>query len=689
MDDLTRKSVDMYLGLCQIRPSCIGTPTEVTIRRDVQDMEEMIMRPAHAYTGEFHMITGSKREGFRFQSSDLDIMSWSTNVTVIYKLSNLVDFANSIQDIVLMVHSETPPGFVKLKLMTQTTNKTIFYSAVTHGNSKYLSSEKFSNASCDRFKMLNFPGTKIQRHGPCTSFNSQGMEYDYANGIYCQYWPKTALSWFERCQKNKWPSKIVQTEIMSNGCHVMPIGSRIISDENELEWRLSFSRAELKLVYSMNHTQFMCYALLKIFSKEVLQLTVDESLVCSYFLKTVLFWEIQQNPDRDFWCPSKLVSCFWACFKRFCKFVFDSYCPNFFIPENNMFKNKIVGNTRKHLFKELIHYYNMKEACLFKSHTLGEILQVLVKPLPYIPPISELHTLSVLDVRRCINRELCDSPYFTYSKRDCYEALMSITKLLQQPQSKFKSLALQFGTSYILVKTAFILSESSAPSTNKTRYRKDRTVINMLGLSSKIGPVSQSLYLGLYYFRTGRYVKVLDMVKVFHHKSQKVFEMFDPEIKTPYSEETPLKIALVKAITFRNSADLMAELELEYQESGRCLLIPPFVFAHMLCMLSNYRLGNKSQCNQSVNALRILLNTDSDNLVPSDMKSISWQILGICQHVVGDLLGAFESYKESLKTENLEQRIKNATLLRLSLTLFHLSNISSNMKCKNRQHNAK
>lgn len=96
MDDLTRKSVDMYLGLCQIRPSCIGTPTEVTIRRDVQDMEEMIMRPAHAYTGEFHMITGSKREGFRFQSSDLDIMSWSTNVTVIYKLSNLVDFANSI-----------------------------------------------------------------------------------------------------------------------------------------------------------------------------------------------------------------------------------------------------------------------------------------------------------------------------------------------------------------------------------------------------------------------------------------------------------------------------------------------------------------------------------------------------------------------------------------------------------------
>lgn len=52
----------------------------------------------------------------------------------------------------------------------------------------------------------------------------------------------------------------------------MPIESKSESDENEFEWRLSFSQAEQKLVYSMNHTQFLCYGVLKIFLKDVLRL---------------------------------------------------------------------------------------------------------------------------------------------------------------------------------------------------------------------------------------------------------------------------------------------------------------------------------------------------------------------------------------------------------------------------------
>lgn len=50
----------------------------------------------------------------------------------------------------------------------------------------------------------------------------------------------------------------------------MPIGSKRESDENELEWRLSFSQAEQKIVYTMNHSRFMCYGVLKIFLKEVI-----------------------------------------------------------------------------------------------------------------------------------------------------------------------------------------------------------------------------------------------------------------------------------------------------------------------------------------------------------------------------------------------------------------------------------
>lgn len=57
--------------------------------------------------------------------------------------------------------------------------------------------------------------------------------------------------------------------ILRNGCHFVPVGLKIAGDENELEWRLSFSQAKQNLMYSMSRTQFLCYGPLKTFLKEV------------------------------------------------------------------------------------------------------------------------------------------------------------------------------------------------------------------------------------------------------------------------------------------------------------------------------------------------------------------------------------------------------------------------------------
>ena len=47
----------------------------------------------------------------------------------------------------------------------------------------------------------------------------------------------------------------------------------------------------------MNHTQFLTYSLLKIFLKEIINngLNEQEKLFCSFQMKTVIFWAIQQN----------------------------------------------------------------------------------------------------------------------------------------------------------------------------------------------------------------------------------------------------------------------------------------------------------------------------------------------------------------------------------------------------------
>lgn len=78
-----------------------------------------------------------------------------------------------------------------------------------------------------------------------------------------------------------------------------------------------------------------------------------------------------------------------------------------------------------------------------------------------------------------------------------------------------------------------------------------------------------------------------------------------------------------------------------------------------------------SRCLQSLTDLRTLLLYDHGMYVPLDMRDISWQILGICQHVAGDLHGALQSFRESLR-QKPRHRIQKATETRIGLVLQQL-----------------
>jgi hypothetical protein len=120
------------------------------------------------------------------------------------------------------------------------------------------------------------------------------------------------------------------------------------NENSDLEWRISFSQAEQKLVYCMNHCQFLCYGVMKIILKEV----IHDELFCSYFMKTILFWRIQEN-SSTLWLPSTLIKQVWLCFKSLMQCVYAGNLPNFFIPENNMFAGKVVGAQQILLYQEL------------------------------------------------------------------------------------------------------------------------------------------------------------------------------------------------------------------------------------------------------------------------------------------------------------------------------------------------
>lgn len=663
-ESFQRMSEDLYVGMCIV----IGNPTVVNIRREIKDIQEKINKPAANIHGNTRVESGSYREGFRFTSSDIDNMFWPLKVIMICEPGqfNLYN-DDATLDIFLMEYSDTPPGFVRLKVMAPINNDFMTSSVITHLNGIYVSHEKFQNFFLTEMRMSDALNSdqQLRLHGPCANFFFHDIESDLAVCLACPFWPRTAISWFTRCQKKQWPDRKVLNNIRSDGCHVMPIGSVANCCDNKLEWRLSFSKAEQNIIYSLNHTQLLCYGILKIFLKEVLCSKNQESLICSYFLKTILFWEIQNNPDRFFWCPSNLVSCFWVCFKHLCKCVFNSYCPNFFVPENNMFHCKIVGASREALLAELYVYYEMKEKdCLFKSHTIFSTLSDVCRSSLCLKRFSDGHTLSLEDKDKVISYELFKISFRTQKTLfpDCFATLTAIYDLNQIKMSQLQKLTLQYAACCVLEHMAFLLSNVSRINinVNKCWYRVDKAIINMLTYSSKIGPVSQLLYLAVYFYKTGRYFKALRIAQICQYRFSQPIIMFEDYVdRQEYTEcvkahslGTRMKKTWADLIVFdQNINEYLPELLLEHRhckEKKENIYISPLVFLHMIIVLCNFRVGNRSQCLQSLADLQTLLLSNEETYIDRHTRDISWQILGICQHLVGDHDGALQSYQQSL-----------------------------------------
>jgi hypothetical protein len=87
---------------------------------------------------------------------------------------------------------------------------------------------------------------------------------------------------------------------------------------------------EKTILQSLSHSQFMCYGLLKVYRKEVLWSFEEiNDLVSSYFMKTVLLWEIQTNREHNIGADS-LLQVFRNCLQRLYRCVEEANCPSFF-----------------------------------------------------------------------------------------------------------------------------------------------------------------------------------------------------------------------------------------------------------------------------------------------------------------------------------------------------------------------
>eukprot|EP00105_Crassostrea_gigas_P035650 XP_019919798.1 PREDICTED: uncharacterized protein LOC109617684 [Crassostrea gigas] len=678
MSDDCRVSEALYVGLCRY----IGTPTDVTVRREVIDMTEMIRKPVQVDDGLRKMKSGSYREGFRFKSSDLDTMLWHTNHKVITDLSQSSAYDLSKHSIILMEDTDTPPGFVRLQLLTSPRDGDIESSVVPFNDGMYMSCVRWRQRLLTRLNGMNITNN-AKSHGPCANGFIENLEHDYALCFHCSHWSRLTCYWRKRCILHNWPQNHVFNDILRNGCHFVPIGLKIAGDENELDWRLSFSQAEQKLVYSMNHTQFLCYGLLKIFLKEVINFKIEEPLLCSYFAKTTMFWLIQIGNIT--WCPNNLLDCFWKCFKYLLQCVHRGVFPNFFVPQNNMFASKLSTvrgeRTRKCLLEQLNMYYEMGVACLLQTSTVRKMIEpVICNSLVRKEPLLS-HMKNAADTDACIRQEIETKSFAEDNIQKNYLILRFILIVSNQSLTEYEKLTLQYCTADVLVATAFknLSTSSLSSNTNKKVYRSDRLNVNLLKLAGRVGDVSCLLNLALYYYRTCRYREALQVTALVKSRLTQPYIMYDTVDTERYNEcvagwslSKRMKKARVCDIRLHKDVYYIQELHVEQiadKDNDKLILrISPYIVTDMLSVLCNYRLGNRSQCLQSLTDLQTLLLYDDGRYVPLLIRDLSWQILGICQHVVGDLHGALQSYQQSLR-QRPWHKIQIATQYRIALVL--------------------
>ncbi|XP_062582900.1 uncharacterized protein LOC134244665 [Saccostrea cucullata] len=505
-------SESVFIGLCKIHE--LGTPQQLAMRRDIIEVMNIVQNYLEPNKRNF-LWCGSHGEGFRFVESDMDIMEWPTNYRVFWERSQ-IQYNNTKRFVpILTDSSESPPGFTLLWLHVPIpeAHSCVLFSSLRMKERLYISSSKYIEK-----KLLQEP--TCVKHGPCTLniMEVPRLEIDHAHSFASDLWPPSASSWIDRC--HMWPQPHVVDDIIRSGCHFVAIGHKLGNHENN-EWRISFSLAEQKLVFSMNHCQFLTYGLLKWFLNKVIncQLSEERKSLCSYHIKTAIFWVLQENIISQ-WTPQNLLECFWVCFKLILKWVYEGVCPNFFIPENNMFHTNIHGGSQDALFIRLYTLYERGLSCLFQSPSIRYyIMNELCNPrLPFCINESTLMHDPVFAME--LFQEIHENATLnTLDLISFIKALQKIEKLAYSLLTNYHIVMLQNLSAIILQQTAFSfynLLHSSIymyNDNNKEIYIFDKISCHMLKMAAKFGCISAKLYLAMYHYRTCRYREALSVIE--------------------------------------------------------------------------------------------------------------------------------------------------------------------------------
>ena len=600
MDISREEELRFYKFICEK----FGTEDIVKYRRISYAVKDLL----ELEDGNVPISSGSKGEGLHFKSSDFDEMNLCTYVHI-YEEITVPPYRLPINSFA-METCDTQPGFTRLRWISEDICGTVFNWCEAVGQNVYLSNLKV--------KLLRntFPHFKVIIHGPCTTTVTES--YDMANCFRCKTWPKVAQQWIYRARV-EWPHPDLISKIVSYGTLFVPIGQKN-SPYEHIEWRLSFSVSEKLLIFSFCHVQLMCYALLKIMLKELIEKSDDilDNMLCSYFLKAVMFWVSEEEPI-SFWQPSNLTICFRRCVQRLLYFVSYSFLPHYFIPQFNMLEARMNNAAQSLLIDNLKRIYSEGLTCFRKSNTLRHF---------WSSTLEVNNNLDKTVIGRWIETavEINDSTRIFWSNKS--KLSLIVYNLIHKVRSKCVRWTFMLHLPYVFQFVGETCMSTNNMATNKQTYTQEiKRGLPMLLLGLKCDAVSGWIKLGSYFYCRHQIVKSLQVSDYVLTKftPEKAFGIRHSDLPYTCHKWIEERILIDNRLNINNIYSQIITDDVLFNARPKSDIFPfncrqdwnffymsnsPIVFAHFLRFLCLHQLKDYDNCRIS---WRILTNVYKDS----------------------------------------------------------------------------
>ena len=352
-------------------------------------------------------IFGSAIEGTQTprMNSDIDMAFVNHRIEVFTKCSS----SGGKLGVIVVQDETTPPGHVKLQMVHD--NKLVQGTRgpcgiITDNINTLLSNSGYHFLPDDKDRIVitvkpgyMLPIPNVTKHGVAFKEDNKGdfPDIDYVCAFQSKVLPDCVTDCLMRKRNSDFLTPKVVKACKSYGC-LFVRKEHCQSKDSRLLWRISPSHQERFLMTNFNSVQHKCYVLLKLIKKDIINPALGSEVLTSYHCKTAMLHLIDMTPSQ-FWRPGKLLLCLITALHCLLLWSKDSNCPNFFIPDENMFRLRISRHLLKRLSDELFRLISLDFVSLLRSiktdsfnDRLSLILicncQLLPTPYDYTPQLK-------------------------------------------------------------------------------------------------------------------------------------------------------------------------------------------------------------------------------------------------------------------------------------------------------------